>query len=193
MRIVLRGRWLTTSVVQQIAQIAGAGHIEPRDASSWRLVQFAAPLGMAQRARIRAAADAARADANFIAQPRALHSYRLAVMDMDSTLITIECIDEIADMLGIKPEVSATLPAPPSAVRERVGCLYWPVQCRLIANLHPEPPPMRLPRHARHAAPHPPKPRTAPSRRSANALTLPSQDRTAATALRHSWPWQCNE
>ena len=28
-------------------------------------------------------------------------------MDMDSTLITIECIDEIADMIGIKPEVAA--------------------------------------------------------------------------------------
>ena len=28
-------------------------------------------------------------------------------MDMDSTLITIECIDEIADMKGIKPEVAA--------------------------------------------------------------------------------------
>ena len=28
-------------------------------------------------------------------------------MDMDSTLITIECVDEIADMKGIKPEVAA--------------------------------------------------------------------------------------
>ena len=28
-------------------------------------------------------------------------------MDMDSTLITIECIDEIADFKGIKPEVAA--------------------------------------------------------------------------------------
>jgi phosphoserine phosphatase len=32
---------------------------------------------------------------------------RLLVTDMDSTLISIECIDEIADMLGIKAEVSA--------------------------------------------------------------------------------------
>ncbi|MEW5008230.1 phosphoserine phosphatase SerB [Cycloclasticus sp. 46_83_sub15_T18] len=32
---------------------------------------------------------------------------RLLVTDMDSTLISIECIDEIADMLGIKPQVSA--------------------------------------------------------------------------------------
>ena len=28
-------------------------------------------------------------------------------MDMDSTLISIECIDEIADMIGIKPQVAA--------------------------------------------------------------------------------------
>jgi phosphoserine phosphatase len=28
-------------------------------------------------------------------------------MDMDSTLITIECIDEIADMQGLKPQVAA--------------------------------------------------------------------------------------
>jgi len=32
---------------------------------------------------------------------------RLIVSDMDSTLITIECIDEIADMLGIKEQVAA--------------------------------------------------------------------------------------
>ena len=32
---------------------------------------------------------------------------KLLVMDMDSTLISIECIDEIADCLGIKPQVSA--------------------------------------------------------------------------------------
>ena len=31
----------------------------------------------------------------------------LVVTDMDSTLISIECIDEIADMLGIKTDVSA--------------------------------------------------------------------------------------
>ena len=32
---------------------------------------------------------------------------RLLAMDMDATLITIECIDEIADVAGIKPEVAA--------------------------------------------------------------------------------------
>src|SRR5476649_289847 len=33
--------------------------------------------------------------------------FKLVAMDMDSTLITIECIDEIADMQGLKPQVSA--------------------------------------------------------------------------------------
>jgi len=32
---------------------------------------------------------------------------RLLVMDMDSTLINIECIDEIADFMQLKPQVSA--------------------------------------------------------------------------------------
>jgi phosphoserine phosphatase len=32
---------------------------------------------------------------------------RLLVSDMDSTMITIECIDELADAVGIKPEVAA--------------------------------------------------------------------------------------
>jgi len=32
---------------------------------------------------------------------------RLVISDMDSTLIAIECVDEIADMLNIKPQVAA--------------------------------------------------------------------------------------
>jgi phosphoserine phosphatase len=35
-----------------------------------------------------------------------LNNFGLCVMDMDSTLISIECIDEIADMINIKPQVA---------------------------------------------------------------------------------------
>ncbi|HSH88146.1 MAG TPA: phosphoserine phosphatase SerB [Methylophilus sp.] len=35
-----------------------------------------------------------------------LAKFGLCVMDMDSTLISIECIDEIADMMHIKPQVA---------------------------------------------------------------------------------------
>ncbi len=37
---------------------------------------------------------------------RALNEFSLCVMDMDSTLISIECIDEIADMCGKKDDVA---------------------------------------------------------------------------------------
>ena len=37
---------------------------------------------------------------------RALSEFNLCVMDMDSTLISIECIDEIADMCGKKQDVA---------------------------------------------------------------------------------------
>jgi len=50
---------------------------------------------------------ARRKSARRIGAPMRLADFRLAVMDMDSTLITIECIDEIADMQGLKPQVSA--------------------------------------------------------------------------------------
>ena len=42
-----------------------------------------------------------------IEPPLALNDFKLLAMDMDSTLINIECIDEIADAAGRKEEVSA--------------------------------------------------------------------------------------
>jgi phosphoserine phosphatase len=42
-----------------------------------------------------------------IQTPLALHNFKLIAFDMDSTLINIECIDEIADAAGRKAEVSA--------------------------------------------------------------------------------------
>ena len=52
------------------------------------------------------AAAQAGCDAAFVPGDRRLNQVRLVAMDMDSTLITIECIDEIADLQGIKPEVA---------------------------------------------------------------------------------------
>ncbi len=46
-------------------------------------------------------------DYGFVPAARSLQDFGLVVMDMDSTLITIECIDEIADMQGLKPQVAA--------------------------------------------------------------------------------------
>jgi len=46
-------------------------------------------------------------DYAFIEPGRQLRDFGLVAMDMDSTLITIECIDEIADFCGLKAEVAA--------------------------------------------------------------------------------------
>lgn len=48
-----------------------------------------------------------RLDYGYVEQGCALTDFGLLVMDMDSTLISIECIDEIADMQGLKPQVAA--------------------------------------------------------------------------------------
>ena len=42
-----------------------------------------------------------------IKPPQALKDYKLIAFDMDSTLINIECVDEIADFVGCKAEVAA--------------------------------------------------------------------------------------
>jgi phosphoserine phosphatase len=39
--------------------------------------------------------------------PLKLHNFKLAAFDMDSTLINIECVDEIADAAGRKAQVAA--------------------------------------------------------------------------------------
>ncbi|MGA7781515.1 MAG: phosphoserine phosphatase SerB [Paraburkholderia sp.] len=46
-------------------------------------------------------------DFAFVEPNHSLADFGLAAMDMDSTLITIECIDEIADFCGLKAEVAA--------------------------------------------------------------------------------------
>ena len=39
--------------------------------------------------------------------PRKLSDFKLIAFDMDSTLINIECIDEVADAVGLKAQVAA--------------------------------------------------------------------------------------
>ncbi|MEC3949729.1 phosphoserine phosphatase SerB [Sphingobium sp. HWE2-09] len=41
-----------------------------------------------------------------IVQPTANREKKLLIADMDSTMITVECIDELADYAGIKPQIA---------------------------------------------------------------------------------------
>jgi len=58
------------------------------------------------RDAVRGACLGAGVDGAFVPVDLLLERFRVLVMDMDSTLITIECIDEIADMQGLKSEVA---------------------------------------------------------------------------------------
>ncbi|MGF6410942.1 phosphoserine phosphatase SerB [Paraburkholderia sp. MM5482-R1] len=66
-----------------------------------------AGANLAQRADVEAYCYAHRLDYAFVETGRQLSDFGLVAMDMDSTLITIECIDEIADFCGLKAEVAA--------------------------------------------------------------------------------------
>jgi phosphoserine phosphatase len=71
-----------------------------------------------------------RLDFAFVPATQRRERVRLVAMDMDSTLITIECIDEIADMQGLKPQVAAITAAAmrgeidfAASLRQRVALL----------------------------------------------------------------------
>ncbi|HEY7810989.1 MAG TPA: phosphoserine phosphatase SerB [Allosphingosinicella sp.] len=57
-------------------------------------------------AAIRAAIDGKLPGIDVIVQPREGRRKKLLVADMDSTMITVECIDELADYAGVKAEVA---------------------------------------------------------------------------------------
>ncbi len=51
--------------------------------------------------------EGAFSGADVVVQRQATREKRLLVADMDSTMITVECIDELADYAGIKPQIAA--------------------------------------------------------------------------------------
>lgn len=69
---------------------------------------------------------------------------KLLVTDMDSTLINIECVDEIADFLGIKPQVAAITESAmrgeidfQTSLRKRVGLLAG-LDCHVLNTVYQE-------------------------------------------------------
>lgn len=100
---------VSSSAIEAIAALAGGqveriSDVRVPDADAWRVAGVS--LNDALKASIDAACLQARLDYAFIDAGRKLADFRLVAMDMDSTLITIECIDEIADMQGLKPQVA---------------------------------------------------------------------------------------
>lgn len=124
MDLVIQGVEVETPDLKELARLAGASAIEAITPNAFRL-RNATP-----NPAITPYCEKTQLDHAFVPPARKLADMRLAVMDMDSTLITIECIDEIADMQGLKPEVAAITAAAmrgeldyPQSLRQRVALL----------------------------------------------------------------------
>lgn len=103
--LVLQGPQANPETLERLARLANPQGLTPLGAHALRAEGVA--YGAALKQEIDAAAFEAGVDATFVGAGRTLADFRLVAMDMDSTLITIECIDEIADMQGLKPQVAA--------------------------------------------------------------------------------------
>lgn len=86
--------------VEHLAKLSNAARIEQVSTYVYRLRDAKPHVDIA------AYCFEHRIDYGFVAQGKHLSDFGLVVMDMDSTLISIECIDEIADMQGIKQQVA---------------------------------------------------------------------------------------
>ncbi len=91
---------IPTVQVEHIASLAAAQRIEQIAPHAYRL-RDAEPHDI-----IGAYCYEHQIDCGYVPEGKHLGDFGLLVMDMDSTLISIECIDEIADMQGIKPQVA---------------------------------------------------------------------------------------
>jgi len=104
MNLVLQGPEAAHALLAGIGALARPARTQALTAHALRCEDVADTPEV--REQVAAAAFAAGVDATFIEAGRRLADFALVAMDMDSTLITIECIDEIADMQGLKAQVS---------------------------------------------------------------------------------------
>jgi len=108
MNLIIQGGALPTFLLERILAATGTSTVEPRPPqvvcirNATRTAEFDALIPLI---------EAEKLDWAFIPAGRKLSDYKLICFDMDSTLITIECIDELADFAGKKDEVSAVTEA----------------------------------------------------------------------------------
>lgn len=105
MRLVVQGSAIRHAHLAHIHQLAQAKH----GLQFMQIAEHAYYLPSQENisAEVKAFCASEQLDFAYVPEKQTLKHLGLAVMDMDSTLISIECIDEIADMQGIKPQVAA--------------------------------------------------------------------------------------
>jgi phosphoserine phosphatase len=126
MNLVVQGEEVETPDLKELSRIAHGQAIERVSDNAFRITK----ADPGTKPEVGAYCAAARLDFGFVEEGRTLADFRLLAMDMDSTLIAIETIDEIADFAGRKAEVAAVTAAAmrgeidwPESLRRRVAVL----------------------------------------------------------------------
>ena len=115
MNLVLQGPSLTEDLVKPI------GPARRIASNAWRIPGGKVDSGWCEKHHV---------DYAFMPEGRRFADLKLVAMDMDSTLITMETIDELGDLVGKKPEIAAITARAmrgeidyPESLRQRVSLL----------------------------------------------------------------------
>ena len=100
LNLVLQGAPLSRDELTQVTALVGANHIVSLGTNAWRLTGV-------KEADVDAFCAERSLDFAWVPDERRLADLRLAAMDMDSTLIAVETIDEMGALLGIKDQIAA--------------------------------------------------------------------------------------
>ena len=126
MNLIIQAEDVSTPDLKALHGIARGDAIERISDTGFRITR----ADPASRDAVADHCAQAKLDWGFVEEGRTLGDFRLLAMDMDSTLIAIECIDEIADFAGRKAEVAAVTAAAmrgeidwPESLRRRVAAL----------------------------------------------------------------------
>jgi phosphoserine phosphatase len=124
LNLIAQGPSITGQDAFELARLAGTTGFEQVSERAFRF-RNATPLDA-----VAPWCEERRIDHAWMPAGRRFADLKLLAMDMDSTLITIECIDELGDLAGKKPEIAAITERAmrgeldfPASLRRRVGAL----------------------------------------------------------------------
>ena len=101
MNLVIQGPELQQAQADEIARLSGSTRIEPASRRAFRL------RNAVRNESVGPYCEQRRIDYAYMPEGRCFADLKLLAMDMDSTLITIESIDELGDLAGKKAEIAA--------------------------------------------------------------------------------------
>jgi phosphoserine phosphatase len=99
--LVVQSPDATAEQAAALARMCGASAPERLAETAWRL------RGAQRRDDIAAWCETHRLDHAWVPEDRRFADLKLLAMDMDSTLITIECIDELGGYMNVKDQISS--------------------------------------------------------------------------------------